>query len=75
MDNDSPNGTAEEASIDDILADYMDRVDDGEQIDHEEFIAAHPEAADQLRAYFDDAAAVGAMIGDAPEGETDAVAG
>ncbi len=35
-----------------ILAEYRRLVDRGEQVDREQFIAANPEAADQLRAYF-----------------------
>jgi hypothetical protein len=46
------------ARLDAILADYMRRVDAGEQIDQEVFLAAHPEVADKLRAHFSNAGAV-----------------
>ncbi len=45
-----------------VLADYMLRVDRGEEIDREVFLAAHPEVAERLRAYFANADAVQAMV-------------
>ncbi|MGO9113374.1 MAG: protein kinase domain-containing protein, partial [Thermoguttaceae bacterium] len=44
------------------LAEYMLRVDRGEQVDREEFNAAHPEVAQRLRAYFANADAVQAIV-------------
>ena len=40
------------AAPDDVLADYLARLDRGEAVDRERFLAEHPEAADQLRSYF-----------------------
>ncbi len=41
-----------------ILADYMRRVDSGEQVDVNAICEAHPEIADEIRAYIDGAALV-----------------
>ena len=38
--------------LDDILADFLLRLDRGEPVDREEFITAHSEVADELRSYF-----------------------
>ena len=46
------------ADLDEVLADYMRRVDRGEQVDQEALIAAHPELAAELREYFSQAVAV-----------------
>ncbi len=45
-----------------VLAEYMLGIDRGEQVDREEFIAAHPDAADRLRAYFANMDAVSTML-------------
>jgi serine/threonine protein kinase len=44
------------SALDAVLADYLRRVDRGEKVDQAAFIAAHPEFADKLRAYFSNAA-------------------
>ena len=46
------------ADLDEVLADYMRRVDRGEPVNQQALIAAHPELADELRAYFSQAVAV-----------------
>jgi 2-oxo-4-hydroxy-4-carboxy--5-ureidoimidazoline (OHCU) decarboxylase len=38
--------------LEEVLAAYMQRIDRGEQVDREAFVAEHPELADELRAYF-----------------------
>jgi hypothetical protein len=43
---------------DEVLAEYLVRIDRGEPVDREAFVAAQPEVADQLRAYFADSQAV-----------------
>jgi hypothetical protein len=40
-------------SVDDLLAEYMQRLDAGEKIDRNELYRAHPEVADELAAYFE----------------------
>ena len=40
------------ALFDRVLVEYLQRIDAGEDIDREQFIAAHPEVADELRDYF-----------------------
>jgi serine/threonine protein kinase len=45
-----------------LVAEYEIRIDRGEHVDREEFIAAHPEAAQRLRAYFANSDAVQAMV-------------
>jgi WD40 repeat protein/serine/threonine protein kinase len=49
---------ADGSILDGVLADYMRRVDRGEQIDRDAFIAAHSELAGELRAHFSQVAAV-----------------
>ncbi len=39
--------------LDELLAEYMDRLDSGEPVDREAFLAEHPEFVDDLRAYFE----------------------
>lgn len=46
-------GSGKRFELDDVLADYMLRIDRGEMIDHETIIAAHPDLATQLREYFE----------------------
>ena len=38
-----------------MLAEYLRRIDAGEDVDREQFIAAHAEVADALRDYFETA--------------------
>lgn len=45
-----------------VLGEYMLRVDRGEAVDREAFVRAHPEAAEELRAYFADEKAVVGLI-------------
>ena len=45
-----------------VLAEYLHRVDRGEQVDREKFILEHPEAAEPLREYFANADAIGAVV-------------
>jgi eukaryotic-like serine/threonine-protein kinase len=49
------NNNSSENSIDKAIADYMLRIDKGEHVDREQFIAQHPDIADLLRAHFADA--------------------
>jgi hypothetical protein len=38
--------------LDEVLAGYMERVDRGEAVDRERFLAEHPDLAEELRVYF-----------------------
>ncbi len=63
-----PGGTSGESHgrderVDEALADYLRRVDAGEQIDSEHFIRQHPDVADELRAFFADILAVRGALG------------
>src|SRR3954464_14050150 len=53
-----PEDSESQADLDDLLADFMRRLDQGEQLDHEAFIKAHPDLATELREYFSIAVAV-----------------
>ncbi len=44
----------EAGPVERVIADHMRRLDRGEAVPREEVIGAHPELADELRAYFDD---------------------
>ncbi len=52
-----------EQRLNDALADYMQRLDRGEVVDREAFLAQYADLAEQLRAYFDDADLVARMAG------------
>jgi len=52
------DSTGKPADLDEVLADYMRRVDRGEPVNREAFIAAHPALAAELREYFSQAVAV-----------------
>ncbi len=65
-----PNNTPAEDRADEVLGEYMLRIDRGEAVDREEFLRQHPDVADELRGYFADSEAVGRQIGHA-ERDTD----
>jgi serine/threonine protein kinase len=44
----------ERPDVDEVLAEYIERVDRGEHVDRNSLLKAHPEIADELRAYFSD---------------------
>ena len=48
----------DDCRLDEVLAEYMLRVDRGEVVDREQFIAEHSDVADKLRGYFADSEAV-----------------
>ncbi len=47
-----------EEHLNELIAEYLRRVDGGEELDPDEFIAPHPEAAESFRQYLEDAAFV-----------------
>jgi serine/threonine protein kinase len=51
--NDSPAADSYDSRIDSALREYLERIDRGEAIDREEFVARHPEIADQLRSFIE----------------------
>ena len=54
MNDHTPNPNASLVDASDVaLADYMRRVDTGEEIDRAEFLQSHPKSADELRDYFE----------------------
>jgi len=57
------NNPNPEYAVDALLAEYLRRIDAGESVDREEFIAAHPECADELRVVLETAALVEFMAG------------
>ena len=46
--------TRKSADVETALAEFLDRTDRGEKLSREDFIASHPEIAEELRSYFDD---------------------
>ncbi len=44
----------EAGPADRVIADYLRRLDRGEVVSRDDLIDAHPECAEELRAYFDD---------------------
>lgn len=49
----SSSSDSSSSRFDQVLADYLRRCDDGEDVDREAFIAKHPDLADELREYFE----------------------
>jgi WD40 repeat protein len=45
-------------SLDDVLANYLDRLDNGEAVDRQALLAKHPALANELARFFDDCDAV-----------------
>lgn len=52
--------------VEQALADYMRRVDAGEPVDRAVFLAAHPDLADELGAFFEDADVIGRIANGPP---------
>src|SRR2546421_8722891 len=48
-----PPGGSHEGLLEEVLGEYMQRLDRGEGVDREQLLARHPELAEELRAYFD----------------------
>ena len=61
--------------LNEVLAEYLQRVDAGEQIDRAQFIGEHAEMADALRSYFETTDEVEQLArpaaNDQPRGQTD----
>ncbi len=53
-----PHDQNDSGELDVLLVEYMQRMDRGEALDREQFIAEHPDAAEGLRAFFADFDAV-----------------
>jgi tRNA A-37 threonylcarbamoyl transferase component Bud32 len=58
-----PPGSPEHARLEEVLADYMHRLDRGEAVDREQLLASHPEFAEELRSYFDAADEIDGLRG------------
>src|SRR5262249_62436515 len=48
-----PPDSSRESLLEEVLGEYMQRLDRGEAVDREQFLARHPEWAEELRAYFE----------------------
>ena len=44
-----PPGASREGLLEEVLGEYMQRLDRGEGVDREELLARHPEVAEELR--------------------------
>jgi tRNA A-37 threonylcarbamoyl transferase component Bud32 len=53
----------DDTRIEAVLAEYLRRIDQGENVDHEQFIAEHPAFSEPLRDYFETAAKIARMAG------------
>src|SRR5688500_13533767 len=54
--------TGEPDSFDEILANYLDQLDNGEPVQREALLLKHPDLADQLARFFDDCDAVSQVV-------------
>jgi WD40 repeat protein len=71
-----PPGASREGLLEEVLGEYMQRLDRGEGIDREELLARHPELAKELRSYFagcDEVERLGRLTGPGPQRETSAL--
>ena len=59
-----PTELPEDQRENDILAEYLLRIDRGEAVDLEDFFREYPEGADVLKSYFDDGEIVRQLIED-----------
>ncbi len=72
----APDASAKPNPLDEVLGQYLVRIDEGERIDREEFMAQFPDLADELRSFFQDSDAVGkALEESAGPGGQETVAG
>src|SRR5262245_66295279 len=46
------SGSSQQALLEEVLENYMQRLDRGEVVDREQLLANHPELIDELRSYF-----------------------
>ena len=49
-----PPDSPRRSLLEEVLAEYMQLLDRGEAVDREQFLARHPEWAEELRSYFAD---------------------
>src|SRR5689334_4989738 len=73
-----PPGASHEGLLEEVLGEYMQRLDRGEGVGREELLARHPELAEELRSYFagcDEVERLGQFTGPGRErrGETPAL--
>src|SRR4051794_14487998 len=73
-----PPGGSHEGLLEEVLGEYMQRLDRGEGVDREELLARHPELAEELLSYFagcDEVERLGQLTGAGrqPGGETPAL--
>jgi WD40 repeat protein len=47
-----PPSTSQQSLLEEVLGDYMERLDRGEAVDQEHLLARYPELAEELRSYF-----------------------
>ncbi|HEY7422811.1 MAG TPA: serine/threonine-protein kinase [Gemmataceae bacterium] len=47
-----PSDSSQQGLLEEVLEDYMQRLDRGEVVDREQFLARHPGLIDELRSYF-----------------------
>src|SRR5262245_4309245 len=47
-----PPDSTRRSRLEEVLGEYMERLDRGEAVDREQFLARHPEWAEELRSYF-----------------------
>jgi WD40 repeat protein/tRNA A-37 threonylcarbamoyl transferase component Bud32 len=48
----SPADSSRERRLEEVLGEYLQRLDGGESVDREQLLAHHPELADELQSYF-----------------------
>jgi eukaryotic-like serine/threonine-protein kinase len=73
-----PPGASRQGLLEEVLGEYMQRLDRGEGVDRDELLARHPELAEELRSYFagcDEVERLGRLTSPGPQqrGETPAL--
>jgi eukaryotic-like serine/threonine-protein kinase len=61
-----PPDPSRQARLEEVLAEYMRRLDRGEGVDREQLLARHPELAEELRSYFAGSDELGRLAGAPP---------
>jgi hypothetical protein len=63
MDEPRSSDEAQQQAADELLAEYLRRVEGGEKVDRDEFLRLHPDSAEFLRAYFEGADSMNRRLG------------
>ena len=58
-----PSGLSRNERLDQVLAEYLRKVEQGANVDHQALFAAHPDLADDLREFFGNQMRMQCLVG------------